>query len=450
MRFSLIVYTCATLLSSAFAQNSFDTSTYQEEAFYTKMSCKKIDTTRLLALEDVIMMALCNNPQTAIAWQNSLYQASLVKVSESSYFPTLNATASLSQSETTDTKTANQENIALTISYLLYDFGKREATVENAKQLLSAASFTQDSTVQTVFLSALQAYYGLFNALASLEATKEIEAASLESLNAAKTRYNTGVATPSDTLQAQTAYSQAVLNRIRAEGSVKSAQGTLSTTLGLSPDKVLSLVTPPMEPSMEFFEKNIQELIDVGKKTRPDLMAAQAKIKALEASVQAAKAEDMPSLSISSTLGHTDSSLVNHNRNSSVGLYVNVPLFNGYNTKYKVQAAKEQLRIAQSEYEKLSQNASLEVYQTYQALVSEVQALKASLDLVTSAKASYELSQGKYKAGVGTILDLLNAQSALATAKQQRVQSIYNWYTTKASLAKSMGELNFTTLKGQP
>ena len=158
----------------------------------------------------------------------------------------------------------------------------------------------------------------------------------------------------------------------------------------------------------------------------------------------------MPSLSLSSTLGHTDSSLVNHNRNSSVGLYVNVPLFNGYNTKYKVQAAKEQLRIAQSEYEKLSQNASLEVYQTYQALVSEVQALKASLDLVNSAKVSYELSQGKYKAGVGTILDLLNAQTALATAKQQRVQSIYNWYTTKASLAKSMGELNFTTLKGQP
>lgn len=147
--------------------------------------------------------------------------------------------------------------------------------------------------------------------------------------------------------------------------------------------------------------------------------------------------------------GHTDSSVLDSYRNSSIGLYVSVPLFNGYNTKYKVQAAKEQLRLSQAEYEKLSQDASLEVYQTYQTLFSETNAVRASADLVASAQASYQLSMGRYKAGAGTVLDLLSVQSALASARQQYVQSLYNWYITKANLAKAMGELNFSTLKGE-
>ena len=90
----------------------------------------------------------------------------------------------------------------------------------------------------------------------------------------------------------------------------------------------------------------------------------------------------------------------------------------------------------------------MEVYQTYQTLFSETGAVRASVDLVASAKASYQLATGRYKAGVGTILDLLNAQSALANAQQQYVQSLYTWYITKANLAKAMGALNFSTLKG--
>ena len=66
-----------------------------------------------------------------------------------------------------------------------------------------------------------------------------------------------------------------------------------------------------------------------------------------------------------------------------------------------------------------------------------------------SAKASYELSMGKYKAGVGTILDLLSTQSSLSSAKQQYVQALYNWHITKATLAKNLGELNFSSLEGE-
>lgn len=422
------------------------------EKIRSSMTCKKLDTRKALTLEDVVMVALCNNPQTTIAWQSSLYQAALVGASESSFYPTLSANGSVVESEgndAKDAKDAHQKVASLTLSYLLYDFGKRDATLENAKELLKAATYSKDDTVQAVFFLAVQAYYGLLGANASLEASLEAEIAAKESFNAAKTRYNIGAATPSDTLQSQTAYSQATLNRIRAQGSVKSAQGTLANVLGAMPDTALDLVKPLLEIPPETFKRNLHTLMEEALQVRPDLKAAQAKIQAYRANIEAAKADNKPSFSLSSSTAHTDSSVLDSYRSSSIGLYVSIPLFNGYSTKYKVQAAKEQLILGQAEYEKLSQDASLEVYQTYQTLFSETEAVRASADLVASAEASYQLSLGRYKAGVGTILDLLNAQSALASAKQQYVQALYTWYITKANLAKAMGSLDFSTLKGQ-
>lgn len=413
-------------------------------------SCATVDVRKTLGLSDVVMSALCNNPQTKIAWQTSLYQATQVGVSRSAYLPTLSATGSILRAESSETQTGNQENVGVTLSYLLYDFGKRDATYDNAKSLLDVALFSENDTIQTVFLSAIQAYYALFGSNASLEASREAERSALESLNAAKTRYTVGTATPADTLQAQTAYSQAMLNRIQAEGNVKSAQGSLASVLGLLPDTTLQLQTPKLDIPSEVFESNIRALMEEAQKLRPDLMAAGAKIKAAEANIKAAKADNMPTFSLSATSGHTDTVFNTAQRTSSIGLYVSIPIFTGFNTKYKVQAAQQQLKINEAEYDKLSQSANLEVYQTYQTLISETQATRTSSDLVASAQASYDLALGRYKAGVGTILDLLSAQSALASAKQQHIQSLYNWYITKASLAKAMGSLDFSTIKGQP
>ena len=452
MRVRLLSYMVFGMVSMLLAED-FDplgTQSLLPKQKATFVTCTTTNVNTTLGLSDVVMAALCNNPQTKIAWQTSLYQAAQVGVSQSAYLPTLSATGSILQTDNSETKNGNQENIGVTLSYLLYDFGKRDATYDNARSLLDVALFSENDTIQTVFLSAIQAYYTLFGSNASLEASREAERSALASLNAAKTRYSVGTATPADTLQAQTAYSQAMLNRIQAEGSVKSAQGELANVLGLIPDTTMQLQTPRLDIPSDTFEKNIRSLMEEAQKLRPDLMAASAKIKAAEAGVRAAKADNMPTFSLSATSGHTETVFNTSQRTSSVGLYVSIPIFTGFNTKYKVQAAEQQLKINEAEYEKLSQNASLEVYKTYQSLISETQATRTSSDLVASAQASYDLALGRYKAGVGTILDLLSAQSALASAKQQHIQSLYNWYITKASLAKAMGTLDFSTIKGQP
>ncbi|MDQ5942481.1 MAG: outer membrane protein, partial [Pseudomonadota bacterium] len=69
-----------------------------------------------------------------------------------------------------------------------------------------------------------------------------------------------------------------------------------------------------------------------------------------------------------------------------------------------------------------------------------------TVDLLASAEQSERVALGRYRAGVGSILDLLTAQSALAAARQQRVLSAYDWNVSRATLAQSVGVLDANIL----
>lgn len=173
-----------------------------------------------------------------------------------------------------------QENAGLTLGYLLYDFGARKANLESALQTLSALNYTQDATVQSVFLKAEQAYYQLFAAQAAAASSQQAERSSLESLKAATARLNAGAGTPADKLQAQTAYSQAVLNRIQAEGNAKNAQGVLANVMGLDAYLPLDVATPEIRQPDPEFERDLTQLVENARKRRPDLAAAEAQVRA--------------------------------------------------------------------------------------------------------------------------------------------------------------------------
>ena len=413
-------------------------------------ACENLDFSKPLDLSDAANIALCNNPDTKYSWISAMSKASQVGVSKSAYLPSLDATGNLTstkQESSGVTSSYNGQNAELTLSYLLYDFGGRSANLENAKQLLKAANETQNYTVQTTLLSTVEAYYKLFAAKASYDAYVESEKTALESLKAAEAKYSAGVATPADKLQAKTAYSQASLNRGKAEGDVKNAKGSLLNILGLDADTNIEILAPNGSMPKEAFLKNVKELISEAKKNRPDLIAAEAEIRAAEASVKSAEAAGRPSISLNSTLGYNDSSIQRPTRNGTIGVYLSVPLFSGYSTTYKIRSAKESAKLKEISYEKLQKQIALQVFQAYNNLGTDYESYKTSIDLVNSAEQSMKVASGRYKAGVGNILDLLTAQSSLASAKQQQISALYNWYISKATLAQALGTLDSNNVK---
>ena len=396
---------------------------------------------------EVVDQALCQNPKTHEAWANARVQAAQVGLAQTSFLPNLDGSATASRVRN-DGQSANQRSASLTLSWLLYDFGARSANLEIARQLLSAASSTLDATVQTVFQSALQAYYNTQAARAAVIAAVESEKAAHESLAAAQVRYQVGTGTPADRLQAQTAWSQATLTRLRAEGVVKIAYGTLANVMGMDASAPLTLADIPQVPPDASFDaesRDIDALIGEARQRRPDLKAAQAQLSAAQSTIDYARVSGLPTLSLGAGPSWLNTDSISSNGNS-IGLTLSLPIFSGFETTYKVRSARANAEAASARRDAMNQQVALDVWSAYQSLSTATHTIRTSADLLASAEQSERVALGRYKAGVGSILDVLNAQSALAAARLQRIQALLDYHVSRAALAKALGTLDNSLL----
>lgn len=410
-----------------------------------------------LSLLEAVEHALCNNPQTRQTWAGVKEQAAQVGASQAAYLPTINATVEgrygtnktevkgFSQDFSRDNETV-EFNYNLNLTWVLFDFGLRSANLTNSRYLLAAANATQDATLQAVFVSTAQAYYDLLSAMGAFKASLDSEKSARKSFMAADAMYKAGTGTLADKLQAQTTYAQASLDRVKALGEVKDAHGTLAIAMGLNANTPLSVSVQGEELPNTDFVKSVDALIENAKRDHPSLLAAQAQLQAAKAEVDAAKAEGLPSVALTGNISFNDQAGTEGDTittNDNIGLQVNIPLLEGLGRSYQIQSAKAQVELKTADLANEEQKISLEVWKSYQSLQTETENLKATDDLSRSATQSFKVAQGRYKAGVGTIIELLSAQSTLADARQQRIQALSNWRTARLKLASSLGKLGF-------
>ena len=422
-----------------------------------------------LELPEAVERALCNNPQTRAAWAGAKMQTAQLGVARSAYMPAIGATLAYSKQKNItrygDSRYAPLNSEAkptltsgsLKMSQVLTDFGLRSANLDQAMALLDAANASHDAALQIAFVNAAQAYFDTQTAQAVLEASREAEHAARESFNAAAAKYKAGIGALTDQLQAQVAYSKASLERVSAEGELKNAQGTLATAMGLS--ATTNLVLPRRREGLPdtAFVKPADELIEEAKQHHPTLLAAQAEVTAARAKIAATRAEGRPTVTLTAELGRTEqenqppavgySPTDISNRTNSLGIQMNIPLFEGFGRNYRTQTAQGQAEIKAAELSRLEQQISLEVWKSYQALRTENENMKAADVLVSSARQSFLVAQGRFKAGVGNILELLSAQSAVAGAEQQRIKSVSNWHTARLKLAANIGKLGLWAIR---
>jgi outer membrane protein len=394
---------------------------------------------------DAVDLSLCNNPQTREIWAAARVQAALIGVAEAARLPNIDGRLSAARNFT-KSGDFNQRNAAVTLSWLMFDFGQRSANIENAQQLLNAAAASQNAAVQGLFLAALQSFYSAQAAQAAVVSATQAERSAQEGFAVAEGRYKAGIATPADRLQAQTALSQATLNRIRAEGEARKALGTLANILGFDAQQRLALAEPDPVPAEAIFQRDVDALIDEARRRRPDLQAAEAQLKAAEAGVDLARAQGRPTISLAAGPSWQTVDGVSSN-GGNIGVAVNIPIFSGFETSYRVRSAAAQAEVKAAQRDRIRSQIALDVWKSYQNLTTATQSLKATADLLASAEQSERVALGRYKAGVGTVLDLLSAQSALASARLQRIQAALDWQVFRATLAQTMGALDYTLLQ---
>jgi len=404
--------------------------------------------------------ALCHNPETHQVWAQVKAQAAQVGIAKSAYLPTVELDASYTRGpnsyQVKDTpylsynaKTTTR-SLGMNASWVLFDFGARRAHLDQAKQLLIAANASQDETLQKVFLQTAQTYYKSVTAQATLDATTEAETLARASFAEANAKYTAGVGTLSDQLQAQTNLSQAQLDRVKAYGELKNTQGELAMRMGLDASTPVSVISNANSLPDTGFVKSINLLIADAKAQNPGLIAAAAKVEAARASIRATRDEGRPTLSLIGNMNRDHQAgpppADTDTRNSLVGVQLKVPIFDGFNHTYKVRAAEADLESKQAEFDKTEQQVALDVWQNYQNLSTETENLQVTETLVSNADRSYQIAAGRYKAGVGTMVELVSAQNTLAKAKSQRIQAQSNWQIARLKLANSLGHLGFWAL----
>ena len=414
---------------------------------------------RPLSLIEVTEAALCHNPNTKEVYANAKIQAAEVGVARSLFFPSLRDTVAVTENQIrsqTREGQVRQNNFRNTqnqivASYLLYDFGGRDANLENANQLLKAASATQDAIVQRVLLNAVNAFYQVHANKAILKASIESERLFEESFKAAEAKYIAGIATPADKLQVNTSFANATLTRLTNEGLLRIAYGNLATIMGVSPGTPIEIIDNDIDVIPEFIDQDIQALIEQAIIQRPDLIATESELKASVAKIESVKAEAKPKVKIEASNQYDSETIFLRDINASqVGISVTIPFFEGYKPSYLIRSAEATAELKASKRDQLRLQVSLDVWTAYQNLKTANESIKASQILLTSAEESSQVALGRYKEGVGNIIDTLNAQSALASAKQQKIQSILNWNIARTTLAQSIGVLDNAMIQKLP
>jgi outer membrane protein len=400
-----------------------------------------------VTLRQLVSFALQNSPQTRSTWLSARAAAAGVVSRRSAYYPQIDAQVQVGYAHNTLAEGLTFAQTTLTpgatLNYLLLDLGGRSADIGEAEALLEAANLTHNVAIQDLVLRVEQAYYQYLSAKALVGADRETVRNTEAAYQAADERHNAGVATIADVLQAKTQLSQAKLALQQSEGQVSTVRGSLATALGVPANLPVDVGELPEDLSLRPIGDAVEKLIEQAQALRPELARARAQALAATNRQSSIRSRGLPSLVLGGTVARNYflDSCCAHGDTYSAAVTLRIPVFNGFRDSADLLQAREQARAAEADAQSVEQQIILQVWSSYQAVKTAELRVGTSRDLLASAQASQEVAQGRYKAGVGSILDLLTAQAALANARAQEVQARADWLVSVATLSHDTGAL---------
>ncbi len=402
-----------------------------------------------LSLAQLVDVALRNNPVTREAWYFARAAAAEVGIQRAGFFPVIELDGSITRQKTAAvggqfTFLQTTYGPAASLNWLLFDFGGRTADVAEAQAALYSADWGHNAAIQDVVLTVAQAYYAYLNAKALVVARESNLEEARRNLEAADARHRAGVATIADVLQAKTVVSRAELNLQESQGRVQIIRGALATAVGVPATVPVDVGELPEDLPLDRAADSVEELIARAINERPDLAARRFDAEAAQKHIQSVRAEGLPKLFASGQMNRTyyhNAGGRPYSNNYSGSILLTIPVFRGFETVYSTRQAEEEAKLAAATADRTANLVVLDVWTGYYGVRTAAQRVRTSRDLLQSATQSADVAQGRYKEGVGSILDLLTAQAQLADARAQEVEARSLWFLSMAELAYATGAL---------
>lgn len=398
-----------------------------------------------MTLQQVVNMGLCRNPQTAAAYASLTSSRYSKNASYSSYLPKVDAgfSGGRSHTEHDDWK----YSASLSASYLIFDFGKRESDFAQNLALYRAAGFDYDETIQNYVYSVIGSYYALLNADADVKSAESALTVAQTAKNTADKKFNAGAVAKADVYKADTTLASSKLSLERAKNNREIAKGTLLNALSFPANQDIKIKDMPASFGSDAELENIDELISIAQKKRPDLLKADARTSAAWHKRNSMFLKNLPSFSVNGTVtSNTDTvgGMFEHMTDKvsgRIGFSVSMPIFAGFSNIYNARASNADYENAKYNEESTKNNAMMDVFTAYQNYKTAKTVLTQSETLLKSATESEHVTSGMYKVGRATMLDWQTAQAELVDAQKQNNSAKYDLFVKRAAVALAIGDI---------
>lgn len=406
------------------------------------------DAVRFDSLAALTEHALRARPEARAAWFGIQAEAARLDAAAAANWPTLTGQLGFTRSRALSSSGATAPTLhrygpSLSLAYVLVDFGARAAGIDAQRYQLIASLLTNNRTLQDTVAEVEASYFAVLAARAQVAAQAEQEAALRASLDAVEVRLQGGLAARADQLRARAALSEAQLTRQTAERDQAKAEAALKRAAAIDQRRTLVLDWAVAPPAPLDAATLLADLLAEAERQRPDLRALQAAAASARAEAERAQAARWPSLALAANSGRTF--FLEDERTPSttysVGVNLSIPLFDGGRLAAQARAAERDAERLLAEADSQRSLVALDVAQAYY----DVRAAQAQREGVAvqfdSASESARAAEARYRAGVGSLLELLTAQADLARARQAQALADSDWLAAFSRLSHALGRL---------
>ncbi|MBU1056793.1 MAG: TolC family protein [Proteobacteria bacterium] len=411
-----------------------------------------------LVLEDLINIALRNNPTVIIARSQVLSAESRKTQAVSGYLPKLTATGNAGRIHINHLSPVDEAGLLagkISASQLLFDFGNTSGAISASGYTIEAARAQLNSVGSDLVYRVKAAYYSVLEKHSLIMVTNEQVESYQKHYDRAKEYVKAGIKSKIDVTNAQVELTNAKLQLHQSRFALKSAKVALEKVIGMRPGdgsyriddedhdlKEFIHLLPPMPLSRE-------ELLQLAARQRPDIEQAQKEIRSAESTLTATEADYWPSLGATAAYTTYDTDLPTLEDQWQVGVALDWEFFSGFRTQGEVAEAKSKLRSSRAQMRDIELTAIQEVTDSFLLAQEQRESVFLADEILTLAEENLDLADQRYKTGLGDMIEFNDAQLRISKARSNLVTTYYSYNTALASLEKAIGQYPDMTEPGE-
>ena len=398
-----------------------------------------------LTIDRAVELGLQNHPSLRSAGAAERGAAAGRQQAFSSYYPFLSFAATATHTEgvfvsnplfPARSQSYSNYSGSLQAQLLLYDFGRTSNRVGANTDLTNAAASDYTATRELVKMNVEVAYIGLLATKRVVVVNQEAVTQANKHLTQAKAFYTVGRRPQFDVTKAEVDLANANVNLIHANNLSQLARVQLENAMGIHPTGQYE-VTEQMR--VKPFTASMDSAKALAFRLRPEIQSARARLEANKSLASATRSQHLPTLSATGNYSWNGFEPTPLYPRWNAGVQLTLPIFQGFSIAAQVEQAEANVDAAQATLDAQLEAVRLEVEQNYLTLKEAEERRVAAAKLVEQAEANLNIAERQYAAGVGTALEVTDAQLTRSNAQIVNIQALYDYVTSLVRLRRAMG-----------